>query len=368
MAIRAVVVPLPFLAACAAGVVQDAAAAGPWPEQEALFRGDPRWLGGDAVYSVDLGGERVLWLFGDSFVARDDVEPRGDRARTTMVRNTIAVQQGLDPARATLRLHWRRAGNGDPLPFFAGDGEIGIWPLHGVRLPGGALLLFQTRVRSTPGQGLGFAVDGWQLAVIDDPDAPPGDWQPRVLRPPPLPFPAVLGTAVWRDGDHVMMLGSNGAAWHPGILARCAIADLLRGEFSLQWWDGERFTATASLRGPPAVVLPAAGPEASLHRLDDGRWLHCSSRGFGATTIAFALAAAPSGPWSAPRDVYRPPESDRPRAFVYAGKAHPELRAGPGWLAVTYAANAWEFGDLFTPAGRRELYWPRCVRVPLPAP
>ena len=40
-----------------------------WPAADALFHSDPRWRGGDAAYSVPLGGDRVLWLFGDSFIA-----------------------------------------------------------------------------------------------------------------------------------------------------------------------------------------------------------------------------------------------------------------------------------------------------------
>ena len=52
------------------------------------------------------------------------------------------------------------------------------------------------------------------------------------------------------------------------------------------------------------------------------------------------------------------------RAFL----GHP---AGLGWLAISYAANAFAFGDLFTPAGQASLYWPRFWRVPsasLPRP
>ncbi|MBF0531153.1 MAG: hypothetical protein HQK55_18175, partial [Deltaproteobacteria bacterium] len=39
-----------------------------WPEADRMFHSDPLWLGGDGAGSVDLGGGRVLWLFGDSFV------------------------------------------------------------------------------------------------------------------------------------------------------------------------------------------------------------------------------------------------------------------------------------------------------------
>src|SRR5262245_25248473 len=47
-----------------------------WPEADALFRQDPRWLGADAALTVDLGGDRVLWLFGDTFVAKGDPATR----------------------------------------------------------------------------------------------------------------------------------------------------------------------------------------------------------------------------------------------------------------------------------------------------
>ena len=39
-----------------------------WPDGDGLFRRDPRWRGGDVASSLDLGQDRVLWLFGDSFV------------------------------------------------------------------------------------------------------------------------------------------------------------------------------------------------------------------------------------------------------------------------------------------------------------
>ena len=68
-----------------------------WPEADALFRKDPRWLGGDGAFSVDLGGERTLWLFGDSFVA---TSAANERAESKMVRNSIAVQTGRDPVPA----------------------------------------------------------------------------------------------------------------------------------------------------------------------------------------------------------------------------------------------------------------------------
>jgi len=89
-----------------------------------------------------------------------------------------------------------------------------------------------------------------------------------------------------------------------------------------------------------------------------------ASYGFGATEIGLRTALAPTGPWSAPAFVYRPPESDRPRPFVYAAKAHPELVGPePTDLVVTYATNSFAFADLLTKQGEQILYWPRFVAV-----
>src|SRR3954468_10697696 len=71
-----------------------------WPEADRLFHQDPRWLGADAAYSIDLGAERSLWLFGDTFVATSAAVQRTESA---MPRNTIAIEEGRNPATAAMR-------------------------------------------------------------------------------------------------------------------------------------------------------------------------------------------------------------------------------------------------------------------------
>jgi hypothetical protein len=82
-----------------------------WPEADVLFHRDARWLGADAAYSVALGDARTLWLFGDTFVATSE---RNVRSESTMVRNTVAVQRGLDPVTASIEFTWGEAVGGGP--------------------------------------------------------------------------------------------------------------------------------------------------------------------------------------------------------------------------------------------------------------
>jgi hypothetical protein len=314
---------------------------GGWREasEDALFHQEPRWLGADGAYTIDLGDGRVLWLFGDSFVA---TSPALVRSESTMVRNSVAVMTGHDPATATMQLAWRDGS--PPTSFFPEDGDHWFWPNDGVREPDGTLVVFLSEVRATPNQGLGFAGAGYR-AVSMDPSGPPGQWQLAPVPTTPAPFDAtanVTCTAV--DGNELVAVFSGGhlARWPLGTL-----------DLSAPQWS-------------PAVVIPDASSECSLQRVND-HWVYVQSRGFGATTIAVRTATRLDGPWSDPVDVFTPPESAAPNAFVYAGKGHPTLATHePGAnLVITYADNSFTFADLFDPARAQTLYWPHVAELAL---
>lgn len=362
-------------ALCATARAQSVAVeAEPWPEADRLFRQDPRWLGADAAYSIPLAGgapgeERVLWLFGDSFVAPREraagPAPEHPRAGVRFVRNSVGVQSGLDPSRARMRFAWRETPQG-PASFFPEEGERWLWPQHGIQI-GRTLLVFLMRVRATPGEGLGFAADGWRVAVVDDPAGAPESWDVRLLAPAGAPAGLVVGAGVLAVGEHVVALAAREPGDHAGFLVRWERAALARAPLAAadlercEWWAGARGWVVAdALDVPPAVVLADAGAESSLTfdaRL--GRFVHVHSRGFGATTVALAFAERIEGPWSPASEVFRPPESDAPGPFVYAAKGHPELAGAD--LVVTYATNALEGVERLVTDDA--LYWPRFVRL-----
>ena len=146
-----------------------------WPEADALFHSDPRWLGGDGALSVPLDARRTLWLFGDSFVAKTPANVRGE---SELVRNTLAVQEGMDPRTATMTFVWRTDPDGSPGPVIADEGPLWFWPGHGVRLEEGPLVLFWMAIRPTPGEGLGFTEAGYRIVGWTTPTR-----RPRLERP-----------------------------------------------------------------------------------------------------------------------------------------------------------------------------------------
>lgn len=325
----------------------------PWPEASALFRGDATWIGGDGAYSVDLGNERVLWLFGDSFIATSSAHARAESA---FIRNSVAVQTGYDPARAFMRFYYRRVDD-HPASYLPEDGKYWFWPGHGIRLET-RLLLFYGRVYQQSEGMWGFSNGRATAFSVSNPDAEPSDWQPEELASAPSNDDLDLGGAALVHGDYLYVYATRGS-FHDVYLARFTLAAANAGDLTAPaWWTGSEFGAPADRT---AIISPGA-PEYSVNYAEKLRkFVFTATEGFGASTLAIRVADAPEGPWSAPRDVARPPESFASDAFVYAGKAHPEQRGAD--LAVTYVPSSMN-GE--PPDPNDELYYPRFMRATYP--
>jgi len=330
--------------------------AAPWPEADRLFHSDPRWLGADAAFSVDLGRGRVLWLFGDSFVAS---KPGQTRRQSRMARNTVAIQAGYDPSTASIKFYWKARGSRS---FFEDEGQNWFWPSHGVRI-GERLLLFYNVVKPSGMPGpFGFAEDGWTAFLITNPDEEPPRWNIRKLDVPRNPWQILVGIAVVREGDQLYLWAADEPK-HDAYLLRVSVADAAKGDLAaMEWWCGERrgWRVQDQIDGRPEPVFLQGSTEFSVHYDPArGRYLQVQSAGFGGSDISLRSADRLTGPWTPLRKIYHPPESDGPDPFVYAGKAHPELKGAD--LIVTYAAN----GKDSRLAADLTIYFPRFVKVQL---
>jgi hypothetical protein len=295
----------------------------------------------------------VLWMFGDSFVA---TKAGATRRQSAFVRNSIAIQTGYDPSRATIKFY-SAMRRGKPVDFAPSTGATWFWPLHGIRLES-HLLLFHMRMARDPSQGsLGFRSVGWNAFMVDNPDAEPSQWKPRKLDGPEPQGNMLVGMSVIREGGHIYAFVLNNLQ-HDAYLLRWPLREAMAGRLSSpQWWCGavEGWQQSAAHR---QIVIRNAGSEFSVQRDPRGDgFVEVNTDGFGATTIVFRRSARLEGAWSEPQKLYRPPESDAPHAFVYGGKAHPELSGGD--LIVTYTAN----GSDERLATDMTIYFPRFVRV-----
>ncbi len=356
---RALAAAVIFLAAGAAAAAPDRFHVMGWKAADRLFRGDPFWVGGDGAYSVDLGKNRILWMFGDSLI-----DPTGSHSRkkadVKMIGNSIAIQTGRNPGTAKMRFYWKTGPDHSPGAFFAGSGGDRFWPGHGVRIRD-RLLLFLMRVKSVP-NGLGFDVCGWEAVIIRNPDDAPPDWKMTWLKAPANKLHVIVGSAgVLSDGGFVYAFGSREPGNAGAYLVRWAASDAWNGRLlHAQWWDGRDWSDQEPDRDNSAApVFRGAGSEFTVHR-DPGtaEFVMIQSSGFGPADIVMRRADQLGGPWSDPEKLYRPPEFHIPRIMIYQGKAHPGLTGAD--LVMTYSTNSFDFKNLFTDG---DLYYPRFVRA-----
>ena len=329
-----------------------------WREADQLFHSDSHWVGADVASSVDLGGGRILWLFGDTWI---DSSGTGMRRGARMVSNSVAIQTGTDPTTSKMTFYWGRADDGSPDALFPDRGAESLWFGNGVRV-GDRLVLFFARTLRGTGTGLGFESVGWTAVMVENPDEEPSAWRVRPLETPANPLGILVGfAAVARLGEHVYALGPQyPVKSDPIFAARWPAEEMRRGNLGQpEWWAGERVGWIPDSSSVQRWPLLEGQSGLSIH-VDQvtQRFIGVHTLGFGPADVMMRAAPALTGPWSTPRMVYRPPEYYRPSIMIYAGKAHPELTGAD--LVVTYATNTFESAEQLTDS---LIYYPRFVRL-----
>jgi hypothetical protein len=332
----------------------DAAA---WPEADQLFRGDPHWLGADSAFSIDLGNDRSLWLFGDTWI---DVAGEGARQNARMIRNSVAIQSGNDPSQATIKFYWDNSGE-QPRALFRREDDHWYWPGHGA-VVNGKLIIFLNRLRASSA-GLGFEADGWNTVLIENPAEPVSEWVVREIETPANPMGITPGFAgVLILGEHLYAFGSqHPVKSHPVFIARWTLDDVANGELMLpEWWAGGDYGWVANDSMPPRWPVFNGGQTEMTFHFDvvSGKFLAIQTAGFGAANVMVRYADELTGPWSQPQQIFEPVEKSRPNVLIYAGKAHPQLSGAD--LVLSYATNTTDFAEHFSDP---DIYYPHFVRL-----
>jgi Domain of unknown function (DUF4185) len=382
-----------------------ATSAEPLPAYDRLFYRESGWTGADNHTSVPLGGDRYLWLWGDS--GSRPIKDRWYTCYFCLKRNTIAIQRGGDPATASVGFSFGSpdpGSPGEPGAFFKPEGDPDpaknwFWPGDGVRTAQG-LYLFLTRGVQADGHLFGKYAGTW-LARIPNPDDPPARWRVGYQRLPlevfkvaaPVPGqPAEhvgWGMAVLEARGHLYLYGARNVPSAPGalggsymMLARtepAAIGDFHRWEFydfaGAAW-------RTIGRDAAPGSVEPGAGPYMapaySVHYQPSLRRYVTVNTVLGISAdIVVRYADSPAGPWSPAQLVYRCPEAglDR-RVTCYAAQGHQELARSDDEIVISYSTMNDTVGTYADPRGRtvqrvgqlREAVYgfPRFVRLRLP--
>lgn len=356
--------------------------ASPWPEAEAKFAQNMSgttsvaagFMGSDLASSIDLGGTRVLWLFGDSFWATAAGQTR---QQAKFIRNCIALQTGsYDLSAATLTFYAGIEPDGTgttPGSFFP---EIGpadwAWISTGCMIDD-KLLLIGSNVQPATGD-FPFRGAGTRAYLVDNPASVPSAWIMSPLSTPFTTSSPLPGIQLLDAGDgYIYGFGRGADAWEGMYTMRWLRDDAKAGRLmNPQWWRGSTlgWSNTPQYGGrinaqPSPVLQPLIGAEGSVHKRSNNAWVTIQSPAIGATDLAYATSTALSGPFGTLTSFYTPPESGNPLYDVYAGKGHAEQTwAGKATndIVCTYAVNikAGSGGDIYSDPA---VYFPHVVKV-----
>jgi hypothetical protein len=335
------------------------------PGYDACFDRREGWIGGDGVYSVALPGDRVAWLFGDTFIGKVTGNRREDAA---LVHNSSAVQQGTEWSCSAITFHYSIADGGEPQDLIApADGRGWLWLLDGL-VAGRELHIFMIQIEKTdPASTFGFRVTDSSLGVVQNPEAPPRSWRMRQYRIPFARFSdqgdLLFGSAVLSEEGFVYIYGTqetraNGKHDRHMVLARApqdAIIDFSAWRF---FSNGNWIPDVA--KADRLVDGVASEYSVSFLPLQERYALIYTEKGF-SRNILMRMAPRPWGPWGDPVVLFQCPEAERrPGIFCYAGKGHPELSQEKSDLIISYIASSDDFEELIQDAA---LYRPRFIRV-----
>jgi hypothetical protein len=212
-----------------------------------------------------------------------------------MIRNSLAIQTGVDPSTATIEYFWGRTTDDQPDAFFTREDDRWYWPGHGVRV-GDNLLLFFNRLRASRA-GLGFESDGWNAVMIMNPDDEPSSWRMSDLQSPPNQPGVILGFAgALQWGEHVYAFGSpDPVKSHPVFAARWPVEKVQQGDLMApEWWAGADHGWVADASSTPRRPIFENGQsELTIHRDGKSRqFVAVHTQGFGPADLVMRSAPA----------------------------------------------------------------------------
>jgi hypothetical protein len=335
------------------------------PQYDLLFSNEKGWTGADGAYSVALNQDTTAWFFGDTWIGQ---VKNGRHVNATLINNSVAIQQGKNPATATIDFYYGHAADGGPAALFQpADGRGWFWVFDAVRTQKG-LYVFLIQTERTNGDAIfDFKVVGTWLGHVDNLADEPSNWRIGQTRIPWTEFSTsgtiLWGSAVLKVDDFLFIYGTmeeGSGAVRPKhmILARVPLsmlADFSRWQFYARGgWVSDFKQASRLLENVPneySVTYLAGLKQYALVYSEDGL----------SKNILARLSAEPHGPWGEAIPLYQCPEARWDDSiFCYAAKAHEILSRDPHELVITYIANSVDFDKM---ANDARLYRPRFLRV-----
>lgn len=302
-------------------------------------------LGWDYQHVYDLGGDRRLWLFQDTFIDQSGTARTLDKA--SFVHNAALIQEGS----CFRLLHGGTAER--PAPFEQGTGtrtlQTWFWPMGG-EVHGGRLHVFWAQMVKdpfdpSPPDGLGWHPSTTYVATYDPVTLARLDFRPAVnsgVRP-------IYGYAVASDDTHTYLFGNTfeqnltrEGGWangpHSGTLMFLARVPKGRLFDAPEYWRPEGWDPNPAGAQPFLARHWAEFP--MQPRFIGGQWVASTAvNGYWGDSLEIDVARTPWGPWTTIEARGLAPRNADPKMNTYHAHLLPRLDAS-GALVVSVSNNA----------------------------
>lgn len=335
------------------------------PEYEALFQKENGWTGADGAYSILLSSNKILWVFGDTWIGQIK---EGQHVNAVIVNNSIALQHGKRAANSSVEFYYGQTSDGKPSAFLRPyQDHSWFWIYDGAMTAKGLFLFLIQIERTDEASVFGFKIAGSWLGHVANPEDPPPTWHLDIQKIPWATFSATrntfFGSALLNLSGFIYIYGITediGDDFHRKYMILARVPEARLGDFN-QWrffakdrWSSDFSEATRLCENMANEYSVSYQPALTKYVVV------YSENGISEKIVA-RLASKPSGPWSEPLLLYRCPEASwHEDIFCYAAKAHADISLTTDELIITYVANSIDFQKVAQDA---RLYRPRFLRI-----
>jgi len=347
-----------------------------------FLRKEQGFNGADADFSLSIGKNRSLWLFGDTLVG-----PRFNPPEYQMPRNAIGIlhhnfvgdaymrprNRGIlqyTPTELKFTFYWRTEERRAKAFFPAPKAGQWLWP-------GSACILhkkiyyflhsFQTDNKHSKYDSFKFRRTGFCILRTDNPNDPPDKWRVEIVNVPKLCHSVFWGVSCFpgKDGYLYLWGPTCGHRQKGTVMVRCPFEFLEENkgkgwEFLVEGKSNPVWSYQSNHLHP---LFNHRAPEMSLHYLEKQK-IFLTVYGFHKDkSFGLRIARNLEGLWSQYQKIYSPLEDrENEHYFSYAPKAHPELSPAGNELLITYITNTLYPKEIFED---KDLYYPKFLSLKL---
>lgn len=378
-----------LLPSCGGGSSGGQASNPPSQGSSAYFPYQQGWLGADSAYSIPLGGNQSLWIFGDTFVGPSTATSRAQA--TGFIRNSIAISTctGQDCA---FNYYWPGMGGATPMSMFSAPNSDWFWPMDGF-VYNGTLYLALMQMHATGSGAFGFAYTGVQLAIINNYTGPPNRWSATyenlntgsnavpgvsvVVAQGPNGNPDQANPQGANYAYFFTLVGSSNPATQYMALLRLPLSQLrtaarpgntmweyLKADSTWGTWPD----ADTNLPSDNAAVINPGATEMTVrYHSSTNQWIAVYPLGLD-SKAHYSISSSLTSSWGRSEALYSYAEMQptnpnyTSKVFCYAAKEHVELEA-VDQIFFTYACNSTKESEV---TNNMKLYHPVVVTQPLP--